>query len=188
MKEQIEQQSAYCAEVQHELQLQKAAFIEYKKNEETRKRKMEQELNQITKKMREMERTSSKTPSTAKKDEFQQPQVTRELTTRTEKKLTDLESQQQNTSELLAVTAETQSLMNTRVTNMAQTITQTVEVQGQMFGAQAQMMATQNQVVERQNNLEQVSHDNVDDGCTNSKESSKVIMLQLYRISVNINV
>ena len=188
MKEQIEQQSAYCAEVQHELQLQKAAFIEYKKNEETRKRKMEQELNQITKKMREMERTSSRTLVGAKDDGFQQPQATRELKTRTEKKLTDLESQQQNTSELLAVTAETQSLMNTRVTNMAQTITQTVEVQGQMFGAQAQMMATQNQVVERQNNLEQVSHDNVDDGCTNSKESSKVIMLQLYRISVNINV
>ena len=122
-----------------------------------------------------MERTSSRTLVGAKDDGFQQPQATRELKTRTEKKLTDLESQQQNTSELLAVTAETQSLMNTRVTNMAQTITQTVEVQGQMVGAQAQMIATQNHVVERQNNLEQkadtleqVSHDKVDDRCTNS--------------------
>ena len=46
MKEQIEHQSA-------ELQRQEAVFVEYEMNEETRKRKMEQELNKIRKKMRE---------------------------------------------------------------------------------------------------------------------------------------
>ena len=142
-----------------------------------------------------MERTSSETLVGPKDNGFQQPQATKELTAWTEKKLTDLESQQQNTSELLAITAETQSLMNTRVTNIAETITQTVQVQGQMVGAQAQMIARQNQVVKRQNNLEQkadtleqVSHDKVDYRCTNAKESSKVIMLRVHRISVKIIV